>query len=71
MICILLSHLLEVVRQTGSPGPGYCACNIVALDGRISAERGENGFWAVAVEDLRKVASALGYDDATAFIGTA
>lgn len=51
---------LELARLTSEPGPSYRACYTAAVNGRIPAERGENGRWTVAARDLRKVAAAFG-----------
>lgn len=50
---------IEVKRLTGQLGPNYRTCYNAALDGRIPAERGENGRWTVAAGDLAKVVAAL------------
>ena len=60
----LLPNALK--RLTGTPGPSYRTCYAAAVDGRIPAERGDNGRWTVAAKDLGKVAAASGRDPAPA-----
>jgi hypothetical protein len=51
---------LELRRLTGGNVPAYRVGYNAALDGRIPAERGDNGRWTVARADLPKIAAALG-----------
>jgi hypothetical protein len=50
---------LAVARRTGKPGPSYRMCYFAALEGRIPAERGENGRWTVATSDISQAVTAL------------
>jgi hypothetical protein len=60
----------EIGRLTGKRVT-YRACYNAVLDGRMPAERGENGRWTVAVQDLPKVAAELGCKRITATTVTA
>ena len=49
----------EIARLTGGTAPSYRRAYLAALEGRIPAERGENGRWTVARADLPALALTL------------
>lgn len=56
---IPLSLLPLELRRAGGPAISYRAAYYLALDGRLPAERGANGRWTVARDDLAQIAHAL------------
>lgn len=56
---IPLTLLPRELRQAGGPAISYRAAYNAALDGRLPAERGDNGRWTVARDDLARIADAL------------
>jgi hypothetical protein len=53
---IPLSLLPLELRRAGGPAISYRAAYNLALDGLLPAERGDNGRWTVARDDLAQIA---------------
>lgn len=56
---IPLSLLPRELRAVGGPAVSYRVAYKRTLDGKIPAERGDNGRWTVARADLVRIAQAL------------
>lgn len=55
---IPLTHVPLEVRRAGGPALTYRHAYLMALDCKIPAERGSDGRWTVAREDLPTVIAA-------------
>lgn len=58
---IPLTLLPRELRRAGGPAISYRAAYNLALDGRLPAERGDNGRWTVARDDLARIADSLAH----------
>ena len=57
---IALTDLPRRLKADFGKAPSYRQAYNAAVDGRIPAERGENGRWRVPVANLADVAAAFG-----------